>query len=551
MISVRSLVAAGLLSLGLLATSLPTQAHAVAPAAAPAVARTVTAAVPPGYRLVTDATGTITVLVPDTYTVDTSPVDWNGDGIPDPRIAAVGLADASGIEARLTYVGLPHDPTFQSWDGTCDPNGECPALLSSVPYSDPLFTGQRLLVEGCCASGIYEWVDANADDGSMLAYVAFDYGETRDPAEVAIFETALASFSYTGVPLPTAVPPAAAQTSGAAVFPWVDFHGVPQMGAEPVRGTGCGSGGQVGDVIPDGIWAGFVTVRGGVVDIDLVCVFTPRAAQAVITAGTANIINDDPYYLVVNNNPRLRSMAAAADIQLRDGVPTADGACVEGDAAFDHSSPSDVQAWVNITNGVVTWAFWGCEPFVAIDGPVQAPQPPQTPQPAQPGPPLPPAYPDYSDGAGRVWPYDQFWNVPQLGSEPVRGSGCGAEGQIGPTVPDGLWAGFVDGYDADRGGVWIDLLCIFTGATAQAVLADGTSTILNTEPDYLIVNNSTQTRFVPDGLAAIIVGDASSGDCREGTHLSPEQVDVIGPNRQRQAWIRVAGGVVTWIFYGC
>jgi hypothetical protein len=522
--TVIAATAAALLASGI-ATSV-----AVGPAAADGAGSAL-----PGYTAVTDDTGTITMLVPDGYVIDTAPFDWNGDGLLDPRIKA----DADQYTG-LEYVALPYDPDYLPWDGTCEPNMECAGLITSETYSDGMFTGFRQLIEGCCDSGYFESVDANADNGLFLAHVAYYYGNSRDAAEVAVFETALATFNLTGQALPNT--PSEVPTAGGAVFPWVDFHDVPQLGTEPVRGTGCGGNGTVGDVIPDGIWSGFVSVSGGAVSIDLVCVYTPEAAPGILAAGTANIINNDPYYLVVNNNPRLRSVPAGAGLQLRDGMETADGACVEGDATSDHSTRSDRQAWVNIQGGVATWVFWACAPFGA--GTV-----PPAPTPSAP---LPPAYPDYSNGYGQVWPYGQFWNVPQIGSEPVRGSGCGSEGQIGGTIPDGLWAVFVDGYDDNAGGFWVDLLCIYQGQAAQAVLAQGNATIINNEPDYLVVNNNTQTRFVPDGLAAFVVGTTDpSGQCVEGDHLSPEQLDLVGANRTRQAWLRISGGVATWIFYGC
>ena len=37
----------------------------------------------------------------------------------------------------------------------------------------------------------------------------------------------------------------------------------------------------------------------------------------------------------------------------------------------------------------------------------------------------------------------------------------------------------------------------------------------------------------------------------EGVHLSPEAVDEIAARTSQQAWIRIDGGLVTWIFYGC
>ena len=104
----------------------------------------------------------------------------------------------------------------------------------------------------------------------------------------------------------------------------------------------------------------------------------------------------------------------------------------------------------------------------------------------------------------------------------MRGSGCGASGQLGATIPDGLWAGFVTGYDPAGNGIGIDVLCIFSGDTAQAVLAEGTANVISNEPDYLIVNNNAQVRTMPSGLAAIITGEVGAdGQCTEGTHNSP------------------------------
>ena len=245
-------------------------------------------------------------------------------------------------------------------------------------------------------------------------------------------------------------PPPAVADPSAAIWPYGPFWNVPQLGSEPVRGTGCGSQGQVGDVIPDGLWAGFVTneaTRRSA--IDLLCVYSGAAAQHVISEGTANIVNDEPDYLVVNNNTRVRSAPAAPGIVLRDSSPV-DGECVENVAAAHTPQPAR-QAWVRIDGGQVTWILWGCG-FPAM---------PTAPPPAN----LPPAYPDYSDGVGSVWPYGSFCNVPQLGVEPVRGSGCGASGQLGATIPDGLWAGFVDGVRPERATRSASTCCASSKAT--------------------------------------------------------------------------------------
>jgi hypothetical protein len=142
----------------------------------------------------------------------------------------------------------------------------------------------------------------------------------------------------------------------------------------------------------------------------------------------------------------------------------------------------------------------------------------------------------------------EFWNVPRYGSEPVRGSGCGSNGQLGDTIPDGLWAGFIvdDGSD---GIVGIDVLCVYAGAAGDAVITSGSGTVLTTTPDYVIVNNSTRVRFMPmDADVALRLGarDAAGRclDSRSTTSWSDIPAD-------RQTWIRIHGGRITWIIADC
>jgi hypothetical protein len=169
---------------------------------------------------------------------------------------------------------------------------------------------------------------------------------------------------------------------------------------------------------------------------------------------------------------------------------------------------------------------------------------------------LPPARPAGDPFA--AWPYGEFWNVPQLGSEPVRGSGCGANGQLGDVIPDGLWAGYVS-YDGGTDTFWIDVLCIYYGQSAQQVLAGGSATIVNDEPDYLIVNNSERRRQAANDTQVVFISDDTGNGCRPaGAELSnPGQSHITGftegtyfyPNLQ--AWVRIDGGAVTWFVYGC
>jgi len=170
---------------------------------------------------------------------------------------------------------------------------------------------------------------------------------------------------------------------------------------------------------------------------------------------------------------------------------------------------------------------------------------------------LPPAMPTDPDAVFGVWTYEWFWNVPQLGTEPVRGSGCGASEQIGPQIPDGLWAGYLS-YDPDTDAFSVDLLCIFYGDTADAVRAEGTANIVHDEPDYLIVSNSDGRREVANNTqVALGSGLTSDDNCAVGSAVVvPEgesHLTSFGESLQPdlQAWIRIDGGAVTWFVYGC
>ena len=484
--------------------------------------------------------------MPEGWAVDTARFNVGHDGVGFPSITASPGRTPAQCEGCSEGWLLPMFEVFAEPYGDLSTEANC-SDPETMPFDNGSFAGIRRNNVGCDAA--MDEVLASEASGALNVRASMIYADLAGGAEPAVpveeakalFDVMLQELAWTGSPYPTSptsLPPAATADPASPIWPYGPFWNVPQLGEEPVRGSGCGSQGQIGDVIPDGLWAGYVTNESTpAISIDLLCIFMGAAAGQVISEGTANIVNNEPDYVVVNNNTQLRSAPAAPGIVLRDSA-VVDGECVENTAAAHDPAPAR-QAWVRIDGGQVTWILWGCG-FPAMSF---------VPEPSN----LPPAYPDYSDGVGSVWPYGTFQNVPQLGREPARGSGCGASGQLGSTIPDGLWAGFVTGYDAANHTVGIDVLCIFEGETAQAVLTEGTVIdIVNNEPDYLIVNNSTQVRVMPSGLAAIVLGEVTAdGQCIEGTHLSPEAVDAIPPRTSEQAWIRIDSGVVTWIFYGC
>jgi hypothetical protein len=329
------------------------------------------AAVPDGFQWVEDDTHTIGMAIPDDWTVN--PVIAVGAPGKLPIVAiSAGAPGLEGDHLFLEFTAYPVNGTPQPWDPSgCDPTtGECPSLISTSPYDDGSFAGYRQTIEGCCASGIFDEVEANAHDDSLTIDVQLNFGSERNPDEVALFETILGTVARVGAPMPAVEP----LTN--PVFPYDDFGDVPQLGNEPVRGTGCGANGQIDETIPDGIWAGFVTVDGDTVGIDLLCVYTAQNAEQFVDASD-HVIWTDGDSTIVNNNERVRTMPDASDLQLRDAVVRSNAYCVEAPELpdVDHSP---YPAWLNIEGGEVTWVVWGCTAAETVTDPAPEPQPAST-----------------------------------------------------------------------------------------------------------------------------------------------------------------------------
>lgn len=496
---------------------------------------------------VVDDTGTIALDVPVDWTVETAPRYFVGvwgqaAGLypsiratpPDADPAVFGSEVIAQAVPLMTHSDLL-ESTYGDYGIGCDTS-----TWSESPFDNGVLVGTRRDIPGPCHDMSRHTVVG--DHGASFTVIVD--GFARSPADDAAVTSMVPTIdALSDAPITGPVAPGDA-------FPWDSFRSVPRLGTEPVRGSGCGADGSIGDTIPDGVWAALTSHvpdgDQGTLELDLLCVFTPDAATGIVDEGTAHVVNDDPAYLVVNNNPRTRTVGTVADLAAHqyDFVAGPDGTCSL--SFLDESRDrSNVQAWVIISGGVVTQMFWDCAPLqvAGSDSPSGN---------------LPPA--TAGGDVSSFWPYGEFWNVPQLGTEPVRGSGCGGAGQIGDRIPDGLWAGYVSVDAAAPGDVWVDLLCIYFGESAQAVRDAGTANIVHDEPDYLIVDNSDQDRVLANSITAIAASAPdASGRCvptglmraPQGQHL-PGAGDWFGTDpAQFQAWVRVHEGAVTWLVYGC
>lgn len=261
--------------------------------------------------------------------------------------------------------------------------------------------------------------------------------------------------------------------------------------------------------------------NGSSLSVDLVCIYVPEAGAELLRTGNATIINPDPDFLVTNNNPRRRTVPVSPGVQYRDATPDASGACVEGPllSGFDHGQ---YVAWFNIVGGQATYVVWGCEMSGArVNG-------------SSPG-----------ASPGQVFPYSHFREVPQLGREPVRGSGCGSDGSIDDLIPDGLWAAFVN--EPNGSTLSVDLVCVYMPQAGAELLRTGNATIINADPDFVVVNNSTRRRTVATS-ANTQYRDAiedGNGRCVEGPFLGGVE------HAQYLAWVNIVSGRASYVMWGC
>lgn len=180
----------------------------------------------------------------------------------------------------------------------------------------------------------------------------------------------------------------------------------------------------------------------------------------------------------------------------------------------------------------------------------------------------PPAV-DLGGLAVRDLPMVDFFGVPQLGCEPVSGTGCGGDGSIGPVIPDGLWRGMVTSFNGptvwDSTSLEFDLWCLYRGDAAEQRAADWIAE--HGDDDYgppwlgdeFIVNNNPRTRtvtfpFAPFTAAAVwmpVAADAEgylSQRCVAGYGAPPLEIeDIVG----WEAWLYIEDGVGQQVIRAC
>ena len=137
-------------------------------------------------------------------------------------------------------------------------------------------------------------------------------------------------------------------------------------------------------------------------------------------------------------------------------------------------------------------------------------------------------------------PWD-FYSVPQLGYEAVRGTGCGGDGSIGDVIPDGYWRGYLG---SDNGtSIQFDLACVYFHQVANSTPV----------PDGWFVNNKTRTRTVPRSPGFFVSGTRYRPDgsvpffqtatVAEGGNFDGDNIPFEGGD----TWLYIENGQAQWL----
>jgi hypothetical protein len=327
-----------------------------------------------------------------------------------------------------------------------------------------------------------------------------------------------------------------------SVYGYTHFYGIPRLGEETVAGSGCGGDGSLGDTIADGYWRGYVREAGdgAAIEFDVVCVYRGDVNPDLVRRWREDHPGEpEPWVtdgLLVNNSVRTRTVQLAEGSFLHGTRFGADGSCRfgQGDAVpFDPG----IDAWIRVVDGEARWAVSGCAGVAATV--VLEPRP----------------------GSGFAFPYANFWDVPQLGIEPVLGSGCGADGSLGDSMPDGLWYGWIT--SSDGASLQFDVGCIYRGPLASQGCAEyppdyGSPPCWSDGADVLFADNdSERTRTVPlapgyvaaDGVIEVV--ESLPNDMQRTRCAAPtEPVGHHGDNGMGE-WLSIHNGQARYSLQEC
>ena len=163
-------------------------------------------------------------------------------------------------------------------------------------------------------------------------------------------------------------------------------------------------------------------------------------------------------------------------------------------------------------------------------------------------------------GQGSSWGGWPYYEVPQLGAESVRGTGCGSTGGLGETIPDGVWnvligdgTGGDDFWTSDR--ITVDVRCVYSGVGGSQLWNSACTTdpqsdnCLQQSADWYVVNANGRLRTMPAAPNLEYgVGALGPSPCAA---VTGDRTASSAPWRFMDSWIVVRGGAVTTVVTAC
>lgn len=167
-----------------------------------------------------------------------------------------------------------------------------------------------------------------------------------------------------------------ASTGASFQVPFGDYFDVDPIGAEPVRGSGCGLHTSIGDEMPDGLWRGFVRSFDGLwvdaatsLEFDLVCVYAGDAAIDAEREWRAEHPGESPTEvldgLLVNNNDRVRTVPLDPTFIQVDAQWNNSGHCLPPQSlppSGETQAYRLLDSWLLVAGGEARWVVTSCLP---------------------------------------------------------------------------------------------------------------------------------------------------------------------------------------------
>ena len=157
----------------------------------------------------------------------------------------------------------------------------------------------------------------------------------------------------------------------------------------------------------------------------------------------------------------------------------------------------------------------------------------------------------------------------------MLGTGCGGNGSLGDTIPDGFWFGWLEAVGPTS--LEFDVGCIYIGNTAaqleQEWLNDPAQQADDPSPyfggGWWLVNNNERTRTVPLAAGFVVAGReqlrpgraeselaagaraTSTRACRPSTRRSSPPFAIAGSYNYTGSWLYIAGGQAQYALLEC